>query len=505
MALIGFGFFLPSLLWGQSPNLDQEDYSAYITTKFEVLEDPSGGISQSALLNGQLDIAFGSITSDKITAGLTASVFWLKADRKALGDTASIFEVTDPYLSSVSVFYVNEDGSIDSVQNGMIVSLKNRKISSGRIAFQLTPQQPNQKIYIRVESVGPLNFSILAYSVTAWQRSKENRATFFVIFATLFLLVSLASILLWIMRRQGVFLYYLAYVISFGGVLLYGFGYAKELIELPYSPYLIPVFISFSLCSLLGMYRALLSLLEKPFPTLKKHLGLGMLFFVFIGLAYPILQYRWMVGVLLALVPALLLFFISVSYILRKEKSKGLKLFSIGCIFFLFAFTMRALSLFGIAVLPDVLRFFPIFYLMALMIFFLLSFVYQSNAHQKALLRAELKLKDSLAVLESYREQLKLRIPSDGSEEIQHASQNNKTTHNLVEEDLNKLLMVPLSGRELDVLKAVAKGKSNREAGEALFISVNTVKTHLMRIYEKLDVSNRTEAAIKAGQLNLLE
>jgi LuxR family maltose regulon positive regulatory protein len=65
-------------------------------------------------------------------------------------------------------------------------------------------------------------------------------------------------------------------------------------------------------------------------------------------------------------------------------------------------------------------------------------------------------------------------------------------------------LIEPLSERELRVLRLVAAGLSNREVAEALYISVNTVKTHLQRIYGKLGVSSRTAAATKALELNLL-
>ena len=61
-----------------------------------------------------------------------------------------------------------------------------------------------------------------------------------------------------------------------------------------------------------------------------------------------------------------------------------------------------------------------------------------------------------------------------------------------------------LSERELDVLQLVSKGYSNRKIGEELFISVETVKSHLKRIMERLSANDRTEAAVKAVRLNLL-
>lgn len=56
----------------------------------------------------------------------------------------------------------------------------------------------------------------------------------------------------------------------------------------------------------------------------------------------------------------------------------------------------------------------------------------------------------------------------------------------------------PLTERELMVLKLVAKGESNAEIAESLSISVNTVKSHIKSILEKLQLDNRTQAAAYA-------
>ncbi len=60
----------------------------------------------------------------------------------------------------------------------------------------------------------------------------------------------------------------------------------------------------------------------------------------------------------------------------------------------------------------------------------------------------------------------------------------------------------PLRGRELDVLRLVAKGSSNRAIATALYISEATVKTHLVHVYYKLDVESRT-AAIERGLITI--
>lgn len=62
----------------------------------------------------------------------------------------------------------------------------------------------------------------------------------------------------------------------------------------------------------------------------------------------------------------------------------------------------------------------------------------------------------------------------------------------------------PLTARELDVLRLVVEGQTNREIGATLTISLATVKTHVERIIAKLEVSDRTQAAVRAIELHLI-
>jgi DNA-binding CsgD family transcriptional regulator len=61
-----------------------------------------------------------------------------------------------------------------------------------------------------------------------------------------------------------------------------------------------------------------------------------------------------------------------------------------------------------------------------------------------------------------------------------------------------------LSARELQVLQLMAEGLSNQEIAGRLFVSLNTIKTHSSRIFEKLDVRRRTQAIDKARRLKLI-
>ena len=71
----------------------------------------------------------------------------------------------------------------------------------------------------------------------------------------------------------------------------------------------------------------------------------------------------------------------------------------------------------------------------------------------------------------------------------------------LNEEELNRR---GISRREYEVLEKIAKGLSNREIADQLFISLSTVKTHSANIFQKLGVRRRTEALRRAKELGLL-
>lgn len=62
---------------------------------------------------------------------------------------------------------------------------------------------------------------------------------------------------------------------------------------------------------------------------------------------------------------------------------------------------------------------------------------------------------------------------------------------------------VSLTDREMEVLALVAVGASNAEVAEQLYLSIDTVKTHLRKLYAKLGVRNRTQAARRAPEFGL--
>lgn len=67
-----------------------------------------------------------------------------------------------------------------------------------------------------------------------------------------------------------------------------------------------------------------------------------------------------------------------------------------------------------------------------------------------------------------------------------------------------ELEKLAISKRELEVLELMAKGMSNQEIAEQLFVSLNTIKTHSGKVFEKLEVKRRTQAVEKAKRLSII-
>jgi DNA-binding CsgD family transcriptional regulator len=93
-----------------------------------------------------------------------------------------------------------------------------------------------------------------------------------------------------------------------------------------------------------------------------------------------------------------------------------------------------------------------------------------------------------------------------GNEAIETRLQKNLGNHaHGSEENSQQGIIESLTNREIDTLELLARRLYNQEIADELCISLETVKTHVKGIFQKLDVSNRREAASKAKTLNLIQ
>ncbi len=118
----------------------------------------------------------------------------------------------------------------------------------------------------------------------------------------------------------------------------------------------------------------------------------------------------------------------------------------------------------------------------------------------RAVLSGETPLEQGLAM------KILRRIAQDDAGEA--TTQEEPKTPGLIEEGSRRSPSVSMLGeltpRETEVLGHLARGRTNRQIGEDLHLSLSTVKRHLERIISKLEVSDRTQAAVRAIELGLL-
>ena len=92
---------------------------------------------------------------------------------------------------------------------------------------------------------------------------------------------------------------------------------------------------------------------------------------------------------------------------------------------------------------------------------------------------------------------------------VREAAAGNRVLSPTVAEKLRSAKDAPplpdLTAREMEVLAALAEGGTNRGIAEKLFVSQATVKTHLIHIFQKLQVEDRTSAVARALELGLIE
>ncbi|HOY19732.1 MAG TPA: response regulator [Haliscomenobacter sp.] len=77
----------------------------------------------------------------------------------------------------------------------------------------------------------------------------------------------------------------------------------------------------------------------------------------------------------------------------------------------------------------------------------------------------------------------------------------NAQPRNFSLEKLNQQLLSPLTEKEFQVLQDIYQGCTNKQMAEQHFVSVNTIKTHLQNLYDKLNVCSRSEAIVKLREM----
>jgi DNA-binding NarL/FixJ family response regulator len=132
---------------------------------------------------------------------------------------------------------------------------------------------------------------------------------------------------------------------------------------------------------------------------------------------------------------------------------------------------------------------------------YLIPFLFLTSYSDKDTLQRAKAVKPSGYIVKPFNEKTLL-----ASLEIaisNHAAEKNHDLPKLSVEKLNRHLLSPLSDREFELSQLLYEGITNTQIAEKLFISVNTVKTHLKNIYLKMDATSRVEVIKHLRELML--
>lgn len=177
---------------------------------------------------------------------------------------------------------------------------------------------------------------------------------------------------------------------------------------------------------------------------------------------------------------------------IRKNQNSGL--FLVGFVFFLSGVSIRLFINFGLINNSFYLEF--LLFLLVLSEIFIFMYVVLLHIQKRLFENEEeqLKLVDSLEKIDS----LKVKID-------QLENQTKNTAFTTVDSSINSALIAPLSKREIEVLNQLAKGLSYQQIAKDLFISINTLKSHVSKIYAKLETNNKVEAINKVTKISALQ
>lgn len=88
---------------------------------------------------------------------------------------------------------------------------------------------------------------------------------------------------------------------------------------------------------------------------------------------------------------------------------------------------------------------------------------------------------------------------------VMHNFQQRKLEKENAKKEIVPVPELGLSQREMEVLELMSQGFTNQQIADKLLLSIHTIKTHGSNLFVKLDVRNRTQALIRAKELEILE
>lgn len=473
-----------------------------VLEKIYLLKDDGSEWEITEIVKNKNDAKWVESTyGQKISLGSSDATWWfrLQLKGKALPSTAHYLTIDFSLLEEVELYVPNNDGSFNIQRAGIAMKEEPPGWRTRIASFRLTALSKDPVIYLKVASQSPILVPLSLKTEKEYFSSELINYLFFGIFFGIIMLVICYNLILSILTKESIYLHYLIYVFFLAILLLHYYGFGYQYLWSDGGMWIdkvMPGSILFVALTMINFVRRFLDT-KKNFPVIDR-------FFRFYLAAYLILILvaffipTSLLFLLLAPTSSILMIILATILIRSlKKKFTPASYVLIGWIFLFGGAISLVAKTFGLIPHTSFTSFAILFGAVVEVIMFSVAIGYRFKWLKKEAARMTQELEQKYVEIESLREKVAKDIMDSSPKSFQLSLTISKA-------DINSYLLNELTERELEVLYRVAEGLANKEIGEQLFISTNTVRAHMRKIYDKLHVKNRTEAVFKANQLNLI-
>ena len=438
---------------------------------------------------------FKALDGDEINFGFAPGDVWVKvvfSEEFLQSSGGQLFYSNNKLADSISVYFVTPDSTWAEYYGTQIEHYPNDFMNP----FVVQVPAQLEALYIRYRSHTFIRDNYGLGSREEIKSARDRLHLFFGSVLGILLILGAYNLFLFVRIREIAHFYYGLFVLSIMLMFLYIEGFGNLVIwrsNFGINNYFETVFAALGVFGLCNYVREVLSI-RKYSPVFAKVLRwTGWLGLMSIALnVLPDLRLASMSANVLPMVTVILASIAAV--IALRKGDKYVRYFLIGWITFISAVVGRILN--NLGVLDYQVSFDVANYLGVIVEAIVFTWVISKRLRD---MRSDLERK-SLQLQQVSLEIDRLNL------ELQESMKNEAPITTEVEIPTMRLsehLLEPLTPREEEVLIQLRRGLTYQQIADELFISKNTVKTHVLKIYEKLDAKNRTDALNKAKAMNL--
>lgn len=444
------------------------DNKVCLTSEISVFEDTTGQIVISDLIDLQRlkQAKFTVINKNDNSFGFSSSSFWVRLEYHGSQNIPScVLKLNYRFIDTMEVFEFTESKEIIRIGlAGAQVDLKDRATQTASLGIPMSLNM-SSVYFVRVKSDKPIQIPLEVQSTFDFFEQEKGRDIWVLVYTVILVTLLIVSLIFYVNLKHPVLLWYcLSLVFMWLGLISdLGYGIVYLWSNSPYFNSIAPTFSA-------GLHQFFMLgftlLLAKPILNNKVNLFGKILQVHSLLITIATLIVGGGAGAVMTLNGIVLtsIFFIIVGYRSIKQKYYPGVLYFVGWLCLFICSIILFLNIFGMIHFRNP----ALLLILGSIVEHVFFFIAIANIS-----RRWLKEKQELSVAMS---------------EIRS-----------VKEDNNKSSQQPqvsvLSPREQEVLILIAKGYTDNQMADTLFVSYNTIKTHTKNIYRKLEVANRTEAA----------